>query len=64
MTQRLPSKYAPGCAYLNSHSVLVTARNHSTSVFKKRGLLILFFYKKFYLEQIIYVYFGLCLDVF
>ena len=41
-------KYSPGCACLNDHSILITAWNHSTSVFERCGLLILFFYKKFY----------------
>ena len=48
-----PLKYAPGCACLNVHSILVTAWNHSTSVFKSCGLLILFF---FYKEFHIYVF--------
>ena len=41
------AKYAPGCACLNGHSILVTALNHSASVFKRYGLLILFFIKSF-----------------
>ena len=40
-----PPKYAPGSACPNSHSILVTAWNHSTSVFKRCDLLILFFIK-------------------
>ena len=49
MAQYFHPKYAPGCACLNGHRILVTAWNHWTIVFKRCGLLILFFYKKFYL---------------
>ena len=49
MAQYSHPKYVHGCACLNGHSILVTAWNHSTSVFERCGLLILFFYKKFYL---------------
>ena len=61
--QNSPPKYAPECVRLNGRIISVTARNHSTRVFKRRGLLILFFYK-YYLLQNIYVYFGWCLAVF
>ena len=50
-----PPKYALKCTRRNGHSVLVTARNHSTSVFKRRGLLILFFIKSFIYNKI-YMY--------
>ena len=45
----LPPKYAPGCAYLKSHGILVTACNYSTSVFIRRGL---FFVKSFIYNKI------------
>ena len=51
-----PTKYASGCACLNGHSILVTARNHSTSVFKSRGLLILFFFIKRFIYSKICMY--------
>ena len=49
MAQYSHPKYVPGCACFNGHSILVTACNHSTSVFERCGLLKLIFYKKFYL---------------
>ena len=49
MTQ-CPPKYAPGCACLNGQSILVTALDHSTSAFKRCGLLIKsFIYNKIYM---------------
>ena len=48
MAQYSHPKYVPGYACFNGHSILVTAWNRSTSVFERWGLLILFFYKKFY----------------
>ena len=42
--QRQPPKYSPECASLNGRSISVTTWNHSTSVFKRLGLLILFFF--------------------
>ena len=45
-------KHVPGCACLNGHSILVTALNHSTSVFERCGLLILIFYKSFIYDKI------------
>ena len=36
---------------MDGHSILVTVWNHLTSVFKSCGMLILFFYKKFPLQQ-------------
>ena len=47
-----PSKYPPGCACFNGHSILVTAWNHSTCIFKRCGLLILFFIKIFIYDKI------------
>ena len=49
MAQYFHLIYVPGCACLNGHIILVTAWNHSTSVFERCDLLILIFYKKFYL---------------
>ena len=39
MEQYSHPKHVPGCACLNGHSILVTAWNHSTSVFERYGLL-------------------------
>ena len=47
-------KYAPECACLNGHSILVTAWNHSTSVFKRCGLSILFFINIFFIKSFVY----------
>ena len=47
MAQYSHPKHVPGRACLNGHSILVTAWNHSTSVFERCGLLILIFYKNF-----------------
>ena len=52
MAQYYHPKYVPGCAYLNGDSILVTAWNHSTSVFKRCGLLILLFIKSFIYNKI------------
>ena len=49
MAQFPHPKNVPGCACLNGHSISVTVCNHSTSVFERCGLLILIFYKTFYL---------------
>ena len=46
MAQYSHPKYVPGFACPNGHSILITAWNHSTSVFERCGLLILFFHKK------------------
>ena len=52
MAQYSHPKYVPGCAYLNGHSILVTAWNHSTSVFERCGLLTLIFIKSFIYDKI------------
>ena len=49
MAQYSHPKHVPGRACFIGHCILVTARNHSTSVFERCGLLILIFYKNFYL---------------
>ena len=51
MAQYTHPKYVPGCACLNGHYILVTARNHSTSVFERCGLLILIFIKSFIYDK-------------
>ena len=43
---------APPPGYTTGHSILVSAWNHSTSVFKRCGLLILLFVKKFIYNKI------------
>ena len=52
MAQCSHPKYVSGCAYLNGHSILVTAYNHSTTVFERCGLLTLIFIKSFIYDKI------------
>ena len=52
MAQYSCPKYVPGCVSLNGHSVLVTAWNHSTSVFERCGLLMLNFLYTFMIKYI------------
>ena len=56
MAQYSHPKYIPGCACLNGHSILVTAWNHSASVFERWGLLILFFFMKSFIYDKTYKY--------
>ena len=51
-----PPKTAPGCAYLNSHNVLVAAWNQSTTAFKRCGLLVLFFFIKSFTQNQIHIF--------